>query len=87
MFHVVLWVRSAVLLYFLDLGLNLLFLVSSGKRRIGRKMVCCQTLRLRQRTVNLACHEDVTIALSGISPLQLPQFGRASHLPWYSVVF
>ena len=38
-FHVVLSVRSAVLLYFLGLGLNLLFLVFSGKRRIRRKMV------------------------------------------------
>ena len=39
-----------------------------------------------QQTVNLACHEDVTVALSRISPLQLPQFARLSHLQWYFVV-
>ena len=43
LFHVALSVLSAVLLYFLGLGPNLLFLVSSGKRRIGRKMVLPDT--------------------------------------------
>ena len=56
-FDFVLWARSVVL-YFL--GSNLLVLVSSGKRKI---VLRCQTLSLRQQTVNLACHEYLTIAL------------------------
>ena len=59
-FYVVLLALSAVLLY--SLGSNLLFLVSSGKRKM---LLRCQTLSLCQQTVNLACHEDLTIALPG----------------------
>ena len=59
-FHIVLSARSAVSLYFL--GSNLLFLVLSGKRKM---VLPCQTISLRQQTVNLACHEDLTIALPG----------------------
>ena len=59
-FHVVLSARSAVLLY--SLGSNLLFLVSSGKKKM---VLPCQTLSLCQQTVNLACDEDLTITLPG----------------------